>query len=176
MLTGFPRTRWLRQRFSESYAVRISVKISRICELRVIMGIMTSLLGCCLSSSLGSRANDYVKTLATLWFWLHHLPCSLRCWTNNTLAARSASGNVQCRCRENILSETIDIGDARNWPLFPIMSLRLGDIGRLVEYVYFRIGPLICKQGKWIKYILNIKTSGAYQFQDAVLPVKEFLL
>ena len=91
MLTGFPRTRWPRLRFSESYAVRISVKISRICEFRVIMGIMTGLLGCCSSSTLGSRANDYVKTLATLGFWLHHSPCSLGCWTNNTLAARSLS-------------------------------------------------------------------------------------
>ena len=93
MLTGFPRTRWPRLRFSESYAVRISVKISRICEFRVIMGIMTGLLGCCSSSTLGSRANDYVKTLATLGFWLHHSPCSLGCWTNNTLAARSLSPN-----------------------------------------------------------------------------------
>ena len=91
MLTGFPRTRWPRLRFSESYAVGISVKISRICEFRVIMGIMTGLLGCCSSSTLGSRANDYVKTLATLGFWLHHSPCSLGCWTNNTLAARSLS-------------------------------------------------------------------------------------
>ena len=91
MLTGFPRTRWPRRRFSESYAVRISVKISRIREFRVIMGIMTSLLGCCSSSTLGSRANDYVKTLATLGFWLHYSPCSLGCWTNNTLAARSLS-------------------------------------------------------------------------------------
>ena len=65
MLTGFPRTRWPRLQFSESYAVRISVKISRICEFRVIMGIMTGLLGCCSSSTLGSRANDYVKTLAS---------------------------------------------------------------------------------------------------------------
>ena len=93
MLAGFPRTRWPRMRFSESYAVRISVKISRICEFRVIMGIMTGLLGCCWSSTLGSRANDYVKTLATLGFWLHHSPCSLGCWTNNTLAARSLSPN-----------------------------------------------------------------------------------
>ena len=93
MLTGFPRTRWPRLRFSESYAVWISVKISRICEFRVIMGIMTGLLGCCSSSTLGSRANDYVKTLATLGFWLHHSPCSLGCWTNNTLAARSLSPN-----------------------------------------------------------------------------------
>ena len=91
MLTGFSKTRWPRLRFSESYAVRISVKISRICEFRVIMGIMTGLLGCCSSSTLGSRANDYVKTLATLGFWLHHSPCSLGCWTNNTLAARSLS-------------------------------------------------------------------------------------
>ena len=91
MLTGFSKTRWPRLRFSESYAVRNSVKISRICEFRVIMGIMTGLLGCCSSSTLGSRANDYVKTLATLGFWLHHSPCSLGCWTNNTLAARSLS-------------------------------------------------------------------------------------
>ena len=40
MLTGFPRTRWLRRRFSESYAVQISVKISRICEFRVIIYII----------------------------------------------------------------------------------------------------------------------------------------
>ena len=79
MLTGFPRTRWLRRWFSESYAVRISMKISRICEFRVIMGIMTGLLGCCLSSTRGSRANDACS------------PCSLGCWTNNTLAARSLS-------------------------------------------------------------------------------------
>ena len=63
MLTGFPRTRWPRRRFCESYAVRISVKISRICEFRVIMGIMTGLLGCCSSSTLGSRADDCVATL-----------------------------------------------------------------------------------------------------------------
>ena len=68
---------------------RFSVKISWICEFRVIMGIMTGLRECCSSSTLGSRANDYVKTLATLGFWLHHSPCSLGCWTNNTLAARS---------------------------------------------------------------------------------------
>ena len=68
MLTGFPRTRWPRLRFSQSYAVRISVKISRIREFRVIMGIMTGQLGCCSSSTLGSRASDYVKTLATLGF------------------------------------------------------------------------------------------------------------
>ena len=68
MLTGCPRTRWLRLRFSESNAIRISAKISPICDFRVIMGIMTGLLGCCSSMTLGSRANDYVKTLATLWF------------------------------------------------------------------------------------------------------------
>ena len=62
---------------SESYAVRISVRISRICEFRVIMGIMTGLLRCCSSSTIGSRANDNVKTLGTLGFWLHHSPCSV---------------------------------------------------------------------------------------------------
>ena len=91
MLTGFPWTRWPWRRFSESYSIQISTKISRICECRVIMGIMTRLLGCCLCSALGSRANDYVKTLTTLRFWLHHSPCSLRCWMNNILATRSLS-------------------------------------------------------------------------------------
>ena len=38
MLTGFPRTRWLWRRFTESYAVRISVKILRIYEFRVLNG------------------------------------------------------------------------------------------------------------------------------------------
>ena len=96
MLTGFPRTRWPRLWFSESYGVRISVKISRICEFRVQMGIMTGLLGCCSSSTLGSRANDNVKTLATLGFWLQHSPCSLGCWTNNTRADRSLSPIFAC--------------------------------------------------------------------------------
>ena len=58
MLAGFPRARWSRLRFTESYAVRIYVKILGICEFSVIMGIMTGLLGCCSSSTLGSRAND----------------------------------------------------------------------------------------------------------------------
>ena len=40
---------------------------------------------------LGSRSNAYIKTLATLGFWLHYSPCSLRYWTNDTLAARSSS-------------------------------------------------------------------------------------
>ena len=64
-----------------------------IANLWVCNGKMTGLLMCCLSSTLGSRANDYVKTLAKLGFWLHHLPCSLGCWTNITLAARSLSPN-----------------------------------------------------------------------------------
>ena len=46
------------------------------------LGIMTGLLGYCSSSTLGSMANDYVRSLATLGFWLHHSPCSLGCWTN----------------------------------------------------------------------------------------------
>ena len=91
MLTGFPWTRWPWRRFSESYNIQISTKISRICERRVIMGIMTRLLGCCSCSALGSRANDYVKTLTTLGFWLHHSPRSLGCWMNNILATRSLS-------------------------------------------------------------------------------------
>ena len=53
-----------------------------------VLVIMTGLLGCCSSSTLRSRSNDYVKTLG---FWLHHSPCSLECWTNNTLVALSLS-------------------------------------------------------------------------------------
>ena len=120
MLIGFPRTRWPRLRFSESYAVRISVKISRICEFRVIMGIMTGLLGCCSSSTLGSRANDYVKTLATLGFWLHHSPCSLGCWTNNTLAARSLSPKYTCIEREHPSKYVTRL----RFPLFSVICFR----------------------------------------------------
>ena len=62
ILTGFPKTRWPWRQFSESYAVRISVKISRNCEFRVIMGIMTGLLGCCSSSTLGAWCYAQVLT------------------------------------------------------------------------------------------------------------------
>ena len=114
MLTGFPKTRWPRRRFSESYGVRTSVKISRICELRVIMWIMTGLLGCCLSSTIGSRVNDNVKILATLGFWLHHSPCSLGCWTNNTLAARSLSPKHTSNNRAWIITNIIWFFGGRN--------------------------------------------------------------
>ena len=59
MLTGFPRTRRSPGRFRESYAVRISMQISRMFKFRVIT---PGLHGYCSSSTLGSRANDYVKT------------------------------------------------------------------------------------------------------------------
>ena len=36
-----------------------NISISWICEFRVMMGIMTCLLGCCSSSTRGSRADDY---------------------------------------------------------------------------------------------------------------------
>ena len=74
--------------FSESYVAQISVKISRLCGLLV----------CCSSSTLGSRANDYVKTLATLGFWRNHSPCSLGCWTNNTYSqpAHYPLSKTQC--------------------------------------------------------------------------------
>ena len=76
VLTKFPRTSWPRRRFSESQVTRISVKISRICVFRVIMEIMTGLLGCCSSSTLGSWANDYAKNFTPLGFWciIHPAP------------------------------------------------------------------------------------------------------
>ena len=56
---------------------------------------------------------------------------------------------MQCRCEstDNDWSG-FSIGDAGNWPLFPIVSLRLGDTGGSNEYIDFRVGPLVCKQGK----------------------------
>ena len=73
-------------RISESRAAQFSLEISRICEFRVIMGIMTGLLGRCLWSTFGLRANDHVKTLTSLGLWLHHSPWALRCLTNNAHA------------------------------------------------------------------------------------------
>ena len=61
MLTGVPRTRWSWRGFNETCAARTFVIISQICEIRIIMGIMTGLLGCCSSSTLRSRAIDYIK-------------------------------------------------------------------------------------------------------------------
>ena len=49
-----------RRRFIESYATRIWVKISEICEFRVTIMITNELLGGCLRSNRGLRANDYV--------------------------------------------------------------------------------------------------------------------
>ena len=70
--------------FSESYAARISMKIFRICEFRVSMWIMTSLLGCYSCSTLGSRANDYAGVLTASFDLLPRM-------TNNTLAAQLLS-------------------------------------------------------------------------------------
>ena len=44
--------------------------------------------------------------------------------------------------------EALDTGDAGNWPLYPVTSLRLGDTNERFEYIDFRVGPLVCKQGK----------------------------
>ena len=46
-------------------------------SLCVMMGIMAGLLGHCLWSSFGLRANDYVINLASLGLWLHHSPWAL---------------------------------------------------------------------------------------------------
>ena len=81
--------------FSESYVVRISVQISRICEFRVNMGKITGLLGCPAPSG------------ATIGFWLHHSHYSLGCWTNNTRADMSSSPNntgyLAVTCKWNCL-------------------------------------------------------------------------
>ena len=72
---------------SESCAARFSVKTSRLCEFRVIIGIMTGLLGRCFLSTLVLSASDYVKTIASLGLWLHHSSSAPGCFTNDTGAA-----------------------------------------------------------------------------------------
>ena len=57
------------------------------------------------------------------------------------------SGAVQCTCGSNVKGYVTDIGEAGNWPMFPLVSLRLGDTGQDFEYMQFRVGPLVCKQG-----------------------------
>ena len=57
------------------------------------------------------------------------------------------NGTVQCECGLNVHRRIDDIGDAGNWPLFPIQSLKLGDTGFQKEKIYFRVGPLVCQQG-----------------------------
>ena len=66
MLTGFPRTRWQRRGFSKSYAVRISVKISRICQFRLIMEIMTGLLGCWTNNTLAAGHYPLIYALPSV--------------------------------------------------------------------------------------------------------------
>ena len=94
MFTGFPRAWWPRWRLSEFNAARISVKISLFCEFGVTIGMITGLLGCCLSSTLWSRVNDEWLCQNPHYAWVLNAPFALLllgCWTNNTLAARSVS-------------------------------------------------------------------------------------
>ena len=77
---------------------------------------------------------------------------SLQCGVFD-LQFHTEDGTVKCRCGENTDPELTDIGDAGNWPLFPLVSLRLGDTGSAIEYIYFRVGPLVCKQGMLYNYI-----------------------
>ena len=65
------------------------------------------------------------------------------------------SGSVQCKCGWNSAKRQDDLGEAGNWPLFPLVSLMLGDTGYSYEKMYFRIGPMICQQGKEIN---NVKS------------------
>ena len=52
--------------------------------------------------------------------------------------------------------ESADMGHAWNWPLFPLVAFRLGDTGSWYEYIHFKVGPLICEQGKQHSYIYII--------------------
>ena len=61
----------------------------------------------------------------------------------------TGDGTLDCKCGSDVPEEMVDIGHAWNWPLFPIAALRFGDTGHNQEAIHFRIGPLICEQGKW---------------------------
>ena len=70
------------------------------------------------------------------------------------------NGTSNCQCGMNIRSELVDVGYAWNWPLFPIVALRLGDTGKSFESIHFRVGPLVCEQGMSRKSI-NVMFSSA---------------
>ena len=40
-----------------------------------------------------------------------------------------------------------DSGEGDNWPLFPVRELVMGDTGDANEYIDYKLGPLVCKQG-----------------------------
>ena len=63
------------------------------------------------------------------------------------------NGEVVCTCGENNYEMKIDTGNAGNWPLFPLKAVRFGDTGAPLEYIDFKIGPLICEQGRWNKIV-----------------------
>ena len=70
-------------------------------------------------------------------------------WYRKYSIYSTENGEVQCRCESTDHAWSgFSIGNAGNWPLFPIESLRLGDTGLSNEYIDFRVGPLVCKQGK----------------------------
>ena len=69
------------------YTAQFIVKITGICEFRVIMEIMTGMLRRSLWSTHWLRANAYVNTIDLLGCWLHHSPWALGCFRNNARAA-----------------------------------------------------------------------------------------
>ena len=86
MLNRFPATRWPRRHVQwEQCGTNFGGKIANLRVSCYNGNNDRYMLGCCSSSTLGSRANDYVNNLA------YHSPCCLRCWMNNTLAGRSLS-------------------------------------------------------------------------------------
>ena len=99
--------------------------------------------------------NVILWTLITELSGANELKWIIWLWIRST-----ENGVVDCTCGSNIEEESVDIGIAGNWPLFPLVSLRLGDTGEESEYIYFQIGPLICKQGLF-RNIPDSKVHGA---------------
>ena len=63
----------------------------------------------------------------------------------------------RCDCGSNVDPPATDIGYADNWPLFPLVSLQFAATSVSGQRVNFRVGPLVCKQGKlcWDDICLN---------------------
>ena len=85
------------------------------------------------------------------------------------------AGGRTCTCGvKQVSNVTTDIGDAGNWPFFPILSFNIGDTGHTWEYAQYVLGPLICKQGDQITTYSFVANNANYD--NSLKPKYIFLL
>ena len=95
----------------------------------------------------GSWANDYIKTHATLGFSLHHSPCSLRCWTNNSRT---------------------------DWSLYPNRSKSLGHVG--CSLIYAALGIIPDLTPSWPYLLSHIGVAVATKSVKVISPTLNIFL